>query len=250
MHVSLVESTQGPRRRSTPWPPRGLKALLARLPAREARMAAAAGLRGQRGRAGAGARRGRAAGLRPSWGWARAAIRSRWRPSPRSCPPGTYRLGECAGYCGGDHAGARLGARHLRFHALPQGKRTSRAPGSCCPRMSTARRSSRIAEGGISGPRSHQHAGQRHGPGRTCRRGAARWPSSHGAKVSVIVGEALLKRNFPLIHAVGRGSARAPRLIDLQLGPAGRAQASRWSARACASIPAARSQDRRAAWRR
>src|SRR5215472_1381856 len=35
---------------------------------------------------------------------------------------------------------------------------------------------------------------------------------SHGAKVSVIAGEALLRQNYPLIHAVGKGSERAPRL--------------------------------------
>jgi leucyl aminopeptidase len=40
----------------------------------------------------------------------------------------------------------------------------------------------------------------------------------HGAKVSEIAGEALLKQNYPLIHAVGRGSARPPRLIDLRWG--------------------------------
>ncbi|MGA7714123.1 MAG: leucyl aminopeptidase family protein [Rhizomicrobium sp.] len=40
----------------------------------------------------------------------------------------------------------------------------------------------------------------------------------HGAKFSEIAGEALLKKNYPLIHAVGRGSARPPRLIDLRWG--------------------------------
>ena len=40
----------------------------------------------------------------------------------------------------------------------------------------------------------------------------------HGAKFSEIVGEALLKKNYPLIHAVGQGSARPPRLIDLNWG--------------------------------
>ena len=39
-----------------------------------------------------------------------------------------------------------------------------------------------------------------------------------GAKVSEIAGEALVKQNYPLIHAVGRGSARPPRLIDLKWG--------------------------------
>jgi leucyl aminopeptidase len=43
---------------------------------------------------------------------------------------------------------------------------------------------------------------------------------SHGAKVSAIVGDDLLSQNFPLIHAVGRASERAPRLIDLRWGDA------------------------------
>ena len=41
----------------------------------------------------------------------------------------------------------------------------------------------------------------------------------HGAKVSSIVGDDLLSENFPLIHAVGRASPRAPRLIDLVWSP-------------------------------
>jgi leucyl aminopeptidase len=41
---------------------------------------------------------------------------------------------------------------------------------------------------------------------------------SHGAKVDVTVGEDLLTQNLPLIHAVGRASASAPRLIDMTWG--------------------------------
>ncbi|GGF64012.1 leucyl aminopeptidase [Azorhizobium oxalatiphilum] len=39
-----------------------------------------------------------------------------------------------------------------------------------------------------------------------------------GAELNVIVGDALLEENFPLIHAVGRAATRAPRLIDLTWG--------------------------------
>ena len=42
----------------------------------------------------------------------------------------------------------------------------------------------------------------------------------HGAEFSEIVGEALLSENFPMIHAVGRASDRAPRLIELRWGEA------------------------------
>jgi leucyl aminopeptidase len=40
----------------------------------------------------------------------------------------------------------------------------------------------------------------------------------HAAKVSVIKGAALLKKNFPMIHAVGRASDQDPRLLDMTWG--------------------------------
>jgi len=42
----------------------------------------------------------------------------------------------------------------------------------------------------------------------------------HSARFSAIVGDALLAENYPMIHAVGRASARAPRLADLTWGDA------------------------------
>ncbi|MEM7214069.1 MAG: leucyl aminopeptidase family protein [Pseudomonadota bacterium] len=42
----------------------------------------------------------------------------------------------------------------------------------------------------------------------------------HKARVSVTKGDALLQKNFPMVHAVGRASADAPRLIDLRWGRA------------------------------
>jgi leucyl aminopeptidase len=44
--------------------------------------------------------------------------------------------------------------------------------------------------------------------------------SRHGADVRTVVGDDLLAENFPLIHAVGRAAARAPRLVDLTWGDA------------------------------
>ncbi|MEO8366645.1 MAG: leucyl aminopeptidase family protein [Pseudoxanthomonas sp.] len=43
----------------------------------------------------------------------------------------------------------------------------------------------------------------------------------HGAQIEVITGDELLARNFPAIHAVGRASHRAPRLIALRWGDSG-----------------------------
>jgi leucyl aminopeptidase len=41
---------------------------------------------------------------------------------------------------------------------------------------------------------------------------------AHGAAFEAVVGDELLERNFPAIHAVGRASHRAPRLLQLQWG--------------------------------
>jgi leucyl aminopeptidase len=40
----------------------------------------------------------------------------------------------------------------------------------------------------------------------------------YGAKVEVTRGDKLLKRNLPLIHAVGRAAGEAPRLVDFTFG--------------------------------
>lgn len=42
-----------------------------------------------------------------------------------------------------------------------------------------------------------------------------------GAKTSVVRGEDLLKKNFPLVHAVGRASPRAPRILSMEWGRKG-----------------------------
>jgi len=44
--------------------------------------------------------------------------------------------------------------------------------------------------------------------------------AEHGATFESIVGDALLAQNFPAIHAVGRASHRAPRLLHLSWGDA------------------------------
>ena len=43
----------------------------------------------------------------------------------------------------------------------------------------------------------------------------------HGFAVNVITGDDLLAQNFPMIHAVGRAAAQAPRLIELTRGDTG-----------------------------
>lgn len=40
----------------------------------------------------------------------------------------------------------------------------------------------------------------------------------HSAKLSVVIGNSLIKKNYPTIHAVGRAASKAPRLVDLTWG--------------------------------
>jgi leucyl aminopeptidase len=47
---------------------------------------------------------------------------------------------------------------------------------------------------------------------------AAQLAGEHGAQLRVVTGPELLEQNFPAIHAVGRASHRAPRLIELTWG--------------------------------
>jgi leucyl aminopeptidase len=42
--------------------------------------------------------------------------------------------------------------------------------------------------------------------------------ATHGAEIEVIKGDDLLTQNYPLMHAVGRGAAQAPRLVVLRIG--------------------------------
>ncbi|MDC9823232.1 leucyl aminopeptidase family protein [Devosia sp. ZB163] len=43
----------------------------------------------------------------------------------------------------------------------------------------------------------------------------------HKLDIKVIAGDELLKQNFPMIHAVGRAAAEAPRLVEFSWGKAG-----------------------------
>jgi leucyl aminopeptidase len=47
---------------------------------------------------------------------------------------------------------------------------------------------------------------------------AAQVAGAHGAKATRIQGDALLKKNYPAIHAVGRAAANPPGLIDIRWG--------------------------------
>ena len=156
------------------------------------------------------------------------------RLPPRQLPPG-------AGLRGGrGHADrARLRLRSLSLRALPPEPSAERAAVLELPGNADVRYVSAGERGARAGARLDQHAGVGSRAGRARGGGARRSRSASGARFREWVGEELLADNFPAIHAVGRASAEAPRLVELRWSPPGRRRAlprlAAVSARACAS---------------
>ena len=134
---------------------------------------------------------------------------------PRVLPPGRYRLGD-AGLAANDEAAAlswQLGAyvfdlykpakREAATLMLPPSADTTR--GLLIAAATAATRDL------VNTPAEHM------GPAELAQ-AAHIVAKQHGATFKQTVGEALLKAGFPAIHAVGRASTRAPRLIELNWG--------------------------------
>ena len=138
---------------------------------------------------------------------------------PSTLPEGAYRLVE-DGLDAGAQARAALGWA-LGAYGFARYKATERAPARLAWPDKADRGAVERAAGAIYLVRDliNTPAGDM-GPAELAD-AAERVGSAHGAAVSVIVGEALLQENYPAIHAVGRASERAPRLIDLHWGRTG-----------------------------
>lgn len=134
---------------------------------------------------------------------------------PRALPPGTYEVEpELAEEIATALAlGWALGSyRFERFR-----KKSSKRPTLVWPEAADQTKTLALAEGIclardlVNMPASHL------GPAELA--DAARsLAKKHKGKFSVITGDDLLKQNFPMIHAVGRASVNAPRLIDFTWG--------------------------------
>ena len=134
---------------------------------------------------------------------------------PRALPPGRYRLGD-AGLAADDQAAAlswELGSYVFDLYkpARREAAELMLAPSAAATRgllMAAAIAATRDL---VNTPAEHM------GPAELAE--AARMVAEqHGASFKQTVGEALLKAGFPAVHAVGRASTRAPRLIELNWG--------------------------------
>ncbi len=129
-------------------------------------------------------------------------------------PAGTYRLGEVPDFCGGAHAALAWLMGGYGFDRYK--KKTARKARLVTPPGMDGEEISRIAENLFFARDLVNTPANDMGPAEL--EDAARaLAKRHGAKVSVVSGAALT-RNYPLIAAVGAGSPRAPRLIELTWG--------------------------------
>jgi len=124
-------------------------------------------------------------------------------------PAGTYRLGDVPEFCGGANAVLAWLMGGYGFDRYK--KKTAKAARLVLPAGADGEEVSRIARDLVNTPANDMGPAELEAAARTLAK-------KHGAKVSVVSGVALAK-NYPLIAAVGMGSPRAPRLIELTWAP-------------------------------
>jgi leucyl aminopeptidase len=130
-------------------------------------------------------------------------------------PAGLYRLGEVPDSCGGAQGALAWLMGGYAFDRYK--KKAAKGARLVLPAGVDGEEVSRIAENLFLARDLINTPANDMGPAEL--EAAARaLAKKHGAKVTVVSG-AMLAKNYPLIAAVGAGSPRAPRLIELTWGP-------------------------------
>ncbi|WP_036281001.1 M17 family metallopeptidase [Methylocystis sp. ATCC 49242] len=129
-------------------------------------------------------------------------------------PRGLYRLGEGVADPQGAALAFLLASYSFSRYVAPK----SEKPRLCAPEGIDRARVERIAQAVAFGRDLVNTPANDMGP-EALAEAALGLAAKHGAQSRVIVGDALLAENFPLIHAVGRAAAQAPRLVEFTHGP-------------------------------
>ena len=134
---------------------------------------------------------------------------------PMALPLGHYRLSDHGLQLPQDLAALAwsLGSYHFGRY-----KTRRRAPASLIMRTSAAAKRGMAQADAMTMVRDLVNTPAEHMGPPDLARAAQDLARRHGARISQVQGEALLKENFPAIHAVGRASSRAPRLIEMTWG--------------------------------
>ena len=131
-------------------------------------------------------------------------------------PPGDYAFGDVPADFAGERGVFAWAIGTYSFDRY-RGKANADRPRLVVPHGIDAEKISRIAEGVFLTRDLVNTPSNDMGPAEL-EAAARKVAERHGAKVVVFEGDALLNENYPLVHAVGRASTRAPRLIDITWG--------------------------------
>jgi leucyl aminopeptidase len=129
-------------------------------------------------------------------------------------PDGLYQLGEVPDFCGGAHAALAWALGLYQFSRYK--KPSKRAVKLVLPAGVDGEEISRVAENVFLARDLINTPPNDMGPEELAAAAVA-LAKKHGAKFCIVGGKQLAE-HYPLIQAVGQGSARAPRLIDLIWG--------------------------------
>jgi leucyl aminopeptidase len=131
-----------------------------------------------------------------------------------SLPAGLYRLGDGVADPQAAALAFLLASYSFSRYVAPKGEK----PCLCAPQGIDRARVERIASAVALGRDLVNTPANDMGP-EALAESALALAAKYGAQSRVIVGDALLAENFPLIHAVGRAAAQAPRLVEFTHGP-------------------------------
>ena len=147
---------------------------------------------------------------RPSEPWAYASLVTK-------LPKGRFAFDETLADEHADAAALGVALAGYRFERYKEAK--NKLPTVVWPTAAEQERVTRIYEGIALGRDLINTPAEHLGPEELTAAGKE-LGERHGAKVTVVVGDKLLDKGYPAIHAVGRASERAPRLLDLRWGDA------------------------------
>jgi leucyl aminopeptidase len=136
-----------------------------------------------------------------------------------SLPQGTYAFGEVPPELGGARGALAWVLGTYRFDRYRKSRKPRPMPKLVVPKDVDGEEISRIAESVFLGRDLVNTPSNDMGP-QELAAAAGDLAKSYGAKFSLIIGDDLIEQNYPLVHAVGRASTRAPRLIDFTWGHA------------------------------
>ncbi|WP_413661913.1 leucyl aminopeptidase family protein [Methylocystis iwaonis] len=131
-----------------------------------------------------------------------------------SLPAGLYRLGENVADPQTAALAFLLASYSFSRYVAPKGEK----PRLCAPQGIDRARVERIASAVALGRDLVNTPANDMGP-EALAESALALAAKYGAQSRAIVGDVLLVENFPLIHAVGRASAQAPRIVEFTHGP-------------------------------